>query len=568
MHHSLRGSLTTWAPEGLGDPLPTDWSDAFRDRPSGEVLHVSGWRAAGWIAAHLRRSSRTFGWLRLDGCRTLADCILVLGTSMDLPVPGRLADVAAALGELNLRDIGIDARTVSGDLPGPLCSAVSPLSPTTRWWAAIHEPLPLANHVATTDDVEPVDTDTIPATIEAGVWFPQSPRVRLNLPGHLQRPDALPGALRVDVSAELKRHPRRSLGAIVDGLIGPHSELFSIATETPHNPIAPADLFALRLLAENASDGNVACLAGAAAIRCRLTVGQPAEALERAEQVLVRTQRADPAHRALVVWAESVVLLQTGPLHRAQARFADAVALAESSRDKGLLATMNRRWADRLAARRLFRQASLRYRIALGLYRQRGDAEGIAATTRGAADVAVAADELLSAEALFEQADANTTTAPEHVNRLLGQLGLAIASRQWDRASKVRQRILRIGLATPVDQANFDRREADRALRSGDSVSAAAHLESARTRYQQAGERAAAAGCVRAQADAAALQGDIARAWDLYRAALEAHVTDGDWLGLARTLEHIAHLDRSRGNEVACAELLDLSRELTIAGGG
>ena len=130
------------------------------------------------------------------------------------------------------------------------------------------------------------------------------------------------------------------------------------------------------------------------------------------------------------------------------------------------------------------------------------------------------------------------------------------------------QRILRIGLTTPIDQANFDRREADRALRRGDAVSAADYLESAHTRYQHAGERSAAAACTRARADAAALQGDGGRAWSLYRTAMNAHAADGDWLGLARTLEHIAHLDRSRGNNDESAELLDLSRELSIAGGG
>ena len=140
-------------------------------------------------------------------------------------------------------------------------------------------------------------------------------------------------------------------------------------------------------------------------------------------------------------------------IFRAEARFADAIALVESSRDKSLLATMNRRWADRLASRRLYRQASHRYRVALGVYRQRGDAEGAAATTRGTADLAVAAGEQFSAEALFDQADLNTTTAHEHTNRLIGRIGLAIAARRWESIEQMRDRILRIGLPGPIDRA-------------------------------------------------------------------------------------------------------------------
>lgn len=568
MEHPPKIPLLAWAPTG-GD-LPTNethW-EAFQNRDVGSLLHVSGWRSAGWIAAHLHEQASPFGWLQLDGCRTVADGVLALGTAMNLPEPGRTVDVATALGELELSDLVFDARMVSPDLVGALFSAVEALSPSTRWWAAIHDPLPVANHVATPESPPPIPSEPLPATIETGAWFSGTPRARLNLSEDLERPDAPPGRLRVDVSQFLQAQPRRSLGAVVDGLIGPHQDLFDLATEGTAECIDPTELFGLRLIAEYASDDNVACLAGAAAIRYRLRIGQPTEALERAEQVLVRTQRADPSHRALVIWAEANVQLQTGSMHRAQARFADAIALAESSRDKGLLATMNRRWADRLLARRLFSQASHRYRSALGLYRQRGDTEGSAASIRGAADVAVAAGELLSAEALFDQADLNTTTATEQVNRLMGQLALSIASKQWGRSDKIRSRIQRIGIPSTLDQANFNRREADRALRNGDTVTAAEKAKAGEDGYRQMGETAAAAGCLRVQADVAAAEGELQRAVQTYRQAIDGQARAGDWLGLARTLEHLAHLDQSRGNEDHANDLLELSREFTIAGGG
>lgn len=568
MRQTLRGSLTTWAPSELHEIAIHDAPTAFNRRDPGELLYVSGWRSAGWVAAHLHRGTAPFGWVRLDGCRTVADCILVVGTALDLTIPGRVVDVAHALGSLNLPDVALDARTVSPDLPAPMLAAISSLAPHTQWWAAIHEPLPVANHVSIPGSAAPPPADPIPATTEAGVWFPGSPRVDINLNPGLQRPDAPVGTVRVDVCASLQMQPRRSLGAIVDSLIGVHSDLFGIATEQHSEPIEPSELFGLRLLAENASDDNVACLAGASAIRWRMRFGQPTEALERAEQVLVRTQRADPAHRALVIWAEAVVQLQTGALHRAEARFADAIALVESSRDKSLLATMNRRWGDRLAARRLYRQASHRYRVALGVYRQRGDTEGAAATTRGSADLAVAAGEQFSADALFDQADMNTTTAHEQINRLIGRIGLAIAGRRWESIERLRERILRIGIPGATDRANLDRREADAALRTGDPITAEARALGALRQYEHAGELAAAADCRRMLGDVAAMQGDMKEAYRHFRQAVDCHARCGDWLGLARTLDHMAALDHSRGYPSDAAVLRDLSRELSIAGGG
>ena len=162
----------------------------------------------------------------------------------------------------------------------------------------------------------------------------------------------------------------------------------------------------------------------------------------------------------------------------------------------------------------------------------------------------------------------NTTTATEQLNRLLGNLALSISSKQWDRARKVKSRIQRIGPASALDQANLERREADYALRNGDAVTSAERAESAANRYRAAGYGSAAAACIRVQADAAASQGELRRALDLYQSAIDSHTKSGDWLGLARTIEHLAQLDHSRGYASEAAELMELSRELTMTGGG
>ena len=532
-------------------------------RDPGSLLYVSGWRAVGWIAHHIWASQPSVLWIRLDGCRTLADCTLVLGHALELALPGSSAAVATALSDRSLHHLVVDARTVDPELVGAFHSMVSGLSHKTLWWVAIHEPESLANHVATNDPVPAIDED-LPAPIEAGVWFPNSPRVRLSLPPQLSAPDAPNGCLRPDVIAQLRKHPRRSLNAVVDGLILNHQDLFPAATEMTLGPLEPTELFGLRLIAEYATDDNVACLAAASAARIRLRYGQGTEALNRIDQALARTTRADPAHRALIVWAEAVVQLHLGDISRAEARFAEATALVQMSRDLGLLATIHRRWGDALTSRSLLTRASKQYRVARGLYRQRGDGEGISAALRGTADIAVAAGELFSAEALYDQAEMNTTTDEEQFNRQLGGIGLAISQRNWTRANKMLRRARNIGDPSSLTQASLNRREADAALRSGDAVSAQPTALASGKLFTDAGRPIASAASLRLQADAMAMQGELRHAFTLYSATIQAQSRAGDWTGLERTITRLVVLERSAGEESQAVELESIVQELSL----
>jgi tetratricopeptide (TPR) repeat protein len=532
-------------------------------RDPGSLLYVSGWRAVGWIAHHIWASQPSVLWIRLDGCRTLADCTLVLGHALELALPGSSAAVATALSDRSLHHLVVDARTVDPELVGAFHSMVSGLSHKTLWWVAIHEPESLANHVATNDPVPAIDED-LPAPIEAGVWFPNSPRVRLSLPTQLSAPDAPNGCLRPDVIAQLRKHPRRSLNAVVDGLILNHQDLFPAATEMTLGPLEPTELFGLRLIAEYATDDNVACLAAASAARIRLRYGQGTEALNRIDQALARTTRADPAHRALIVWAEAVVQLHLGDISRAEARFAEATALVQVSRDLSLLATIHRRWGDALTSRSLLTRASKQYRVARGLYRQRGDGEGISAALRGTADIAVAAGELFSAEALYDQAEMNTTTDEEQFNRQLGGIGLAISQRNWTRANKMLRRARNIGDPSSLTQASLNRREADAALRSGDAVSAQPTALASGKLFTDAGRPIASAASLRLQADAMAMQGELRHAFTLYSATIQAQSRAGDWTGLERTITRLVVLERSAGEESQAVELESIVQELSL----
>ena len=317
------------------------------------------------------------------------------------------------------------------------------------------------------------------------------------------------------------------------------------------------------MIAESATDPNVACLAGAAAARVRLQIGQGPEALERLDQTLSRTTLADPVHRAMLLWAEALVFQEMGDAAVAAARFAEATEAVHNARDLRLLATMHRQWGERLMTRGLLEGASLHLRTARGLYRRIGDEEGMSATLRGAADLAVLHGEHVSAEALYEQAEMNTTTDIEHANRVLGQLGLAVGQGAWERARALLRRVKRIGLSHPVVEANVNRREADLALRSGDWVTAAHAARRAATGYSTAGEASASARCWRLAGDAEALQGGVAEALALYRRAAHAQIRISDWIGMEVTVKHAAALS----SESVGRQLNKLSAELSLLGG-
>ena len=223
---------------------------------------------------------------------------------------------------------------------------------------------------------------------------------------------------------------------------------------------------------------------------------------------------------------------------------------------------MHRQWGDRLMIRGLLEGASLHLRTARGLYRRLGDEEGMSATLRGAADLAVLHGEHVSAEALYEQAEMNTTTDIEQANRILGQLGLAVAQRAWERARALLGRMKRMGASHPVLKANLDRRRADLALRSGDWVSASQAAQRAARAYGASGEAAAAARCWRIAGDAEALQDSPADALALYKRAAYGQIRISDWVGMQITVKHASALC----SEGVGRRLGKLSAELSMLG--
>jgi tetratricopeptide (TPR) repeat protein len=503
----------------------------------------------GWLSHHLATIEAPGLIVRLGGCRTLADAVLQLGWEVGAQSPGSPVSTGAALAGTDDLTIVIDARGSDPDLVLAVQSSLATIAVSARWLIATLEPVPDHVHMLT-DDQGQAMPEEISLQAELAALLPNSDRLKFELETAYQAHDAPPGCVDPNLVRRLLRHPQRSIASLSDQMIEHHRDLLSIATGSHLAGIAgPEDLFGLRLISEHASDSNVACLAAAAAARLRNRLGQPAEAFERIEQALSRALLADPAHRALVVWAHARVHLDLGDLQRAAERFKEATHLVHVSRDLALLTTMHRRWADTLAARSELNAAAEHYRTARSLFRRRGDAEGLAATLRGSADVAVAAGEAVSAEALYDQAEMTTTSNIEQANRYLGWAGLAIAQGELTRARTFTEKAQRVAGDHPLVMANCARRKSDIALHSGDPVTAAIEAEVARSAYALKGDHSAAARCIRILGDSAACQGHLQEAATHYHRALSAQIRVGDMAGLHKTISHVIALEDDVGDQ-------------------
>ena len=499
-HDAIMDDAPTALPPPSQHPCPLP---AVNSVEAGQLLLVSGWRAWGWLCHHLSAEKDVLT-VSLGAVRTVADAVYAVGYALGSTAPGRASGVGEAAA--GLRHLVIDARYATAPIIVGLQGSISVLAPKVTWWAAVSKTVPMPNHVACVEDTPPLE-EALPPELELAAWLPGSPRAVLPISAALEQPDVPRRSLRSDAVERVHSHPQRSIASAADMAIGSHQDLFSLAMGSTSEAVDPDSLWGLRFVAESATDPNVACLAGAAAARVRLQIGQGPEALERLDQTLSRTLLADPVHRAMLLWAEALVFQEMGDAAVAAARFSEATEAVHNGRDLALLATMHRQWGDRLMTRGLLEGASTHLRTARGIYRRLGDEEGMSATLRGAADLAVLHREYVSAEALYEQAEMTTTTDLEQVNRVLGQLGLAVAQGAWERARALLGRVKRMGVSHPVVEANIDRREADLALRSGDWVSATQAALRASTGYSAAGETSAAARCWRIAGDAQALQG-------------------------------------------------------------
>lgn len=396
-------------------------------------------------------------------------------------------------------------------------------------------------------------------------------------PPHLSAPDAL-SLCPAGVPGEDLLSPRERLPP--ERLEGarPHADPAEAATELlpraqellsiAHGEALPAglehaDLLFLRALVRHLPAGLPKAQAIAAAARLLGISGQ----LPLARELLDQGREAHGGEpRALLHWAEGDLLLRQGLTGAATGHHEAALRLLMKAQAPLLAATLLRRSADILAAMGESEEAISRMRRARALHRDHGDPLGVAETLRAAGDVAVHSGEVLSADALYEQAGAVMGEQPQttlaRANLCLGRAALSISRGETMGATLLLDQAEALGSSRPVVLAGALRLRADIHLRTGRHPEATAALDAAHALYLRAGEPQAAARCRRLQGDLAAAAGTLAEAADIYQQALGEAARLGDLRGARKVLRHLLVVERAGSDSLRVEELLQQLAEV------
>jgi tetratricopeptide (TPR) repeat protein len=535
------------------------------------VVWLTGHEALAVAGVAVRRISGGVIGVRLAGCESRSDALLQMGWALDVPVPGSLTDVVSALGRLVDTRIVVDCRGGPRGLAHEFRRYMDADESRSQWLMVVAPDHAPTNAITTGESKlkrpQP-DVAKLPlashalAYLPAGIPGSTKGLGALRVPGISRQalwPDATDSLRRLtklepaEVAAELALFFNRYAALAVDGL-------------QPEGAV-PADMFALRWIGRVVADPITAGQTTIAAARLMMRWGQTTEArallaagLERGLDV-----GAPATIRALLQWADGRACLAAGDPRTGARRFSDAVSTLRDDRALGLLACMTRRWADVLAVRGDTESASRHYRDSRALYRQAGHSAGVGATLRGAADVSVAAGELVSAEALYDQVDASGGSAIELANLRLGQSVLALHRGEHHRARSLVERAVRSAPHQTILLANGERRRADLALREGHHSDAAEHASAAQEAYARIGATVAGTRCTRLLGDIAAMDGRLKDAANHYRDAVIAQIRIGDSTGLRTSLTHAAVLEEFSGEPELAQEFRRMLNKLDAA---
>jgi len=510
-------------------------------------------------------AASALGWptivARLAGSRSSADALLLIGQAAGVPVPGSAVAVGAHL-RLNERTLII---LDDADVPGcrALIEQLDGLVGGLRW-LCLSDRVVVDGAVEELPRVELPAHDALPERAGALALLPAG------LPGNAPIPAALlhpiragRQALRWDAILDLRR--RMEPGRAAERLLPLFEHILPLAVGASlQNGVIVEDLLAIRWLGEVLADPDDAARATAAAGRLLTVWGQLGAARTVLESGLRRNPLATPSAKAILRWAEADALLASGARSSAMDRYEEAASLLRNARDIDLLSVMTRRWADTLSVRGLIKGASQGYRDARALYRQRSNEAGIAATMRGSADLAVGAGELISAEALYDQAAVSAVPPTEVANRRIGQAGLALARGAPGRAAALLLKAEDVDIDLPGLQANLLRRRADLALQRREYPQARELTVRAIRAYARAGERTSIGHCTRLLGDIAASEGRLSTASTHYQRAIALQIEVGDLVGLRRTLTHAAALESTSGDAERAQRLQSFLQDLRI----
>ncbi|MEC8424951.1 MAG: hypothetical protein VX000_14300 [Myxococcota bacterium] len=505
--------------------------------PSSHIV-PQPWRTAAAI------SERCGGACLVDahGCREEADRVLALGLALGCVPPGESSRVAAALAAAPP-----SALVLVGDhLPTSAeRDRLAGLASETRWvhlaWADWQAP-------DGAPEMEPghAALAALPRGLPRGVTAGDV-ALRPSDPGHvaLARPQAPPPL------------PPSTVAAVSVQMQG----LLRLAEDAPLPDGATlADLFALRWLSLHDPSADAAARAAAAAARIELCWGQPGRAQSTLRRAMVQANGASESARARLDQADGDVLATMGDAAAATAAHDRAAARLRAHPSPALLLRFTRRRAERLLSRGQPDAARPYLRTARALARELGDPLACAAALRASGDAALAAGESLGAEALYEQAATTPVPSGEQMNRLLGEIGMALQRSERARAAELLARLP--PNATGLARACALHRAAEHALSTGSADEADRAARQAADGFVRAGALVGQARAVRLQGDAQVLRAHAEDALRLYADALDIQVRVNDLAGARRTLAHAARVCADGGETDAARQLEALGAEL------
>lgn len=564
----VRASLPDWLPIHNTPPdVETAVAQARQSiRMGDDTIFLTGdgaLRVAGAVAARLPGTIRC---LRLAGAETLNDARLLLGWALGLGQPGEPGAASAALAAHRDPLIIVDARGAPPDLCDHLRAHVSAGAVDTRWMIIVEGGLAPTNSIgarlSAKDSATPM-TNMLPRAAHALGWL------LAGIPGSAKAAHSaqVPGLQRQAIwphdAEALRNGSQYSVSQIADALGAEFDRHLQIALGSPVPPdCQPADYLALRWIGHHATQPTLCAMAIAAAARLAQSWGLTQDAQSLLDTALPRTATTQGSCRAVLLWAQADRAMAQGDGETGQRFFEDATAALREERNLALLALVTRRWAERLYARGQTNAAALHLRNARTLYRQLGQPNGVAATLRGAADVAIISGETLSAEALFEQAEISTTSPVERINLLLSQATLSIARGDHAQATALLNQADSGAGDVTLLRANLHRRRADLTLRDGDHDTALEHARRALRLYTREGETASAGRAMRLIADIHGARGALRDAGEWYQRAIQAQVLNGDKDGLRRSLTHAAALEAVVGDPTLTRELNRIAARL------
>jgi tetratricopeptide (TPR) repeat protein len=522
-----------------------------------ELITLTGPGALTAAGAVATRAGGSVLCVRLAGAQSLPDAHLLVGWALGLGRPGREHAPARALAERTQPLVLLDARGIAPGLESSLRAEISSIALDTRWLVLLSEGEATPETIRAEHEADPTQLPTQLATHALALgWLLAGIPSAAELPDSAQVGGLQRQALRPELARALRQQANQPTAEIANALGARLQEHLRIATggATPRRT-SPADYFALRWIAAEASKPATLALAAAAAARLVLYWGMPSQALELLSQARLRTPSTECSCRAVLRWAHAQVALDTGDPQTARLHLEAAASLLRQERNLGLLATLTQRWAEVLFARGETAISAQHLRNARVLYRQLGHQAGVKATLRGAADIAIMSGETLSARTLLDQAEDGTMSAEERCNLQMSQASLSAAVGELDQAGVLLERAQAVAQTVPQLQANHQRRLADLALKTGQLGAAKEHALSARSRYARLGLLPAQALCSRLLGDTLSLQGALSEAARWYEAAIHQQISIGDLHGLHRSLTHAAALEHSCGDPTLAREL-------------